>query len=684
MSFLVLFSMFLCAIVFTVIFALFLFKFQRQIQRFSVTLFALVFFFGVVLYFLGYVPYSTDFTVILTTFLRSIVSAASMFVLSNNYNDIFSIGNWVISEPLFNITFFLTHIAAIFVTATAAFSIFGNKIVSSIRLFFKFDKDLYIIFGANEKSISFAKGLLMNHQDSRFVQFIDQNFESQYSEEILRIGGSFFEESLTDNTIINKSMAGRIALNSWRNHKKIFVVAFTEDDIININIISELFRFAKTKKLNSEKISFYLQAKSGKAEKYFGEFLNDYKNLDDEETYEVSIFNEADLAIQSLLNEHPLHQFLPKIEGTNIPKESPSVLIIGFGNVGKFALLELIQRGQFGPFQANGLIFAKNPFSATIIDRNHLNFNWQYQMHYPLLKDFYHLEFVNCDVKSQEFQKLLSKQYHYILIALGDDLLNMEVSNDIERYYDELGQQPFIAVNLTNKNNLIGSDSKARKVEHVVYFGDYDEVFTQEIIIGEERYMNAKLIHLSYENYRSKNNLTEGFIPKTAQMASCEWKKVDYFSKQSNLAAAVHMNIKLYLSNIEIVPKETVSETDNATMSTLDQYLSAEMIEYLAETEHMRWNAFHITRGWRTMRLEECKSYATRKDNISCKHIAIVDWTLLDSVNDYLKNVDQSYSGDLKSLDREVVLNIPKHFYDPEMQYDSGLRLKIKGNEGML
>lgn len=108
----------------------------------------------------------------------------------------------------------------------------------------------------------------------------------------------------------------------------------------------------------------------------------------------------------------------------------------------------------------------------------------------------------------------------------------------------------------------------------VYYFGQYEDILTEENVKTDNLYKAAKKLNYAYAvkyqtcpmAYKTEEENTES-----------EWKKLDSFTKGSNITAASYHEIRLL-----IMKENGITEPDDS----------------LAEMEHIRWCRYHYLNHW--------------------------------------------------------------------------------------
>jgi len=321
-----------------------------------------------------------------------------------------------------------------------------------------------------------------------------------------------------------------------------------------------------------------------------------------------------------------------------------TAIITGFGTVGQSALLRLIMNGQF----------VGGKMRALIIDKNIDDLRDCFLHRYPALQLCCDLEFYNFDVNCDKFFDLLknTENVDYVVIALNDNDLNKRTALDIELHFNRKDKKAMPVIAVADKN---GCQHKKEKNEKIFTFGCCEEIYKESVIIREENDRIAKAINDTYRKlYGGKY-----------------WHELDCFLQESNRASADFIPAMIYLVN----PKLTIEEVRNKETLTDDKNLA----EILSQTEHLRWNAFHLAMGYSPITIEKMhqrfKEYKgepnpdkqldfARRDSIDKLQVCIVTWDELDIVSESYRELEnlagKKPKRDFKNNDRDIIGNLPK------------------------
>lgn len=629
---LALFSILICSIL--------LAGFEKKVKRLSKLLVIPTLCGGLFVYLVGYWPYTgtilenVNLTDMLVSLLRAVFSTGRMFIIENDFNDINEI---LKNNQFYLLAFGMVHVTALMITAVTAVSLFGERIIISFRLLLKSFQTKYIIYGLNENSLIFAKSLL-NAGHKRCVVFITGGTESALSDKAKDLGAI-----VIDSDIMGLSSLKRIGIRKGINKRsssggrQVYLIPFTEDETVNINIVLKVMREIKDPGIQ-ERLHIFVRTKAYSVDQVF-----DTENQKNGTDFDVSIFDEADIAVRQLMEQNPLYEVTDIDCKEAVVKSDVTVLLAGFGDIGRQALKKIICSSQFVGSRTKYII----------VDNNVSNIVGVLKNKHPELMDKYDICMVDADVREERFFDLLrskAKELNYIVVALGQDSLNIETALGIKDIFDRDpksdGKQPIIAVNIRNTEELVrySISEKGTSCGSIGIFGQAEAIFTEDIIINESMDIMARAINTFYNS-------------ASPQQAN-DWHKLSSFTKESNRAAALHIRTKLELVGLKMSKKE-VAEGRNEIIDTsekLKQYLGEKRLNSLAECEHLRWNAFHFTSGWTTWKLEETGKADKPKDPVRRRHACLVAWDALRNVAEAFGKENPEY---YQHLDTDQVLHIP-------------------------
>ncbi len=282
------------------------------------------------------------------------------------------------------------------------------------------------------------------------------------------------------------------------------------------------------------------------------------------ETIPVNLicFNKYENISRLYWNEYPLRTDLGYDE---------KIVLIGTGKFGSYILEHALER------------------NVVRVDQSveyHLFGDWkQFKLEHYRLSEFFSLDkksekrdslFFHDDSWMEE-KEVLEKASR-IIICDDDEKSNLMVFSKLRKYFVLKNPDAKVHVLSSQMINDTGVDT----------FGTAEEVYSEEFVLKEKLSRVAMDMHSVYQ---------------IENKGACEWNQLSEFKRQSNLAVADHMDIKLKLVN--------ASSAGDAYYKYIE--LSDEEKLKLWHLEHDRWMRFHIVNNWH---FAEKRNDAVREHNL--------------------------------------------------------------------
>jgi len=568
--------------------------------------------------------------------LRGMFSAARMLSINDDHSVLLEIHGtqWLTENVFLQIIFWLCHVAAVIIVNIALFSLFGRKLTDKYRLYFGLHNELYVIKGSDKNAFLLAENIVMHDgtfkrpDTKRLIVFLlqEDDDEKKIYENAARFNGIV--------KVINRNNNLESCLNTFglngKNMKKFYVVLMSDDASLSDDT-RRVLEHAKRNNIAPDNLNVYVLTSSEWNRKKTETVIED---TEQKYPYTIHIMSEVDLVTREMIRTHPPYKCDLQFKDGKAARNF-TVMILGFGTIGQQALLRLIMNGQF----------IGSRMRAIIVDNNINNLSKYFMHRYPGLNLCCDIDFSNnFDVQSKDFFSLLDKEapdLNYIVIALSDDELNKQTALDIQMHYDRknINELPFVAV--SEKNGVVRA---VKQDEKIFVFGCREDIYKESMIIREELDVMAKAVN---DTYNGEN-------PSEVTL----WHDLDWETQESNRATADFIPAMLKLAEI------TKDELVNKTLLTDD----VDLAETLAKTEHLRWNAFHVARGWRSISIDGMNQhFAANSDKKLCRnnskarfHVCLTSWDELDRVNEAYSLIIQDVV-DFKKYDRGITGRIPKY-----------------------
>ena len=526
--------------------------------------------------------------------------------------------------------YFTIYFAAILTSAFAIFHFLPRRWFSSIWLttnqYKSTNKKSHIFVGINPASLHLAGNIDNDSYDGDII-FIDTPDEQDYPQgiSIWDFLSTFFKDKKDkvnlDKYVVLKSGKGLRKLCLWLQNKDNKIYFLSENQNKNLAMLEELLRFkdsTKCKELGlSVQCHMYCHAKKEG-------LVNRYDTIADKGN-QVTVVDSSFLAVESMKKDKS-GDLLP-VKYVDVAEKDKRKLgyvtsdfncaVIGFGETGKEALKFLYEYGAFPSENKK-----KSPFKCHIFDKVGLSHSWNHDLTAYRDPDVEENEavFYPYDINSAEFWKEMKRIIHklnYIVVCLGDDKINMQVAIDLAEFAvingRDLSDKFVIAVKQTEPCTLANTTLKSAKVAFnncIKEFGLPENIWTMDVISNEEMTQEASKFYTSYVN------LSERLDRIMAEANGYEYKKTTWEDRNEKLKTAeyptrckilrqisqdfsncMHKNTKKALCSLGQEAADEIYDVNDANKHSKDS--NADVLEYLAIGEHLRWNASQIIMGYK-------------------------------------------------------------------------------------
>lgn len=544
---------------------------------------------GVFYMFLG----RTDFTVVSATPLQDVALAAPLF--------------W------------LAHLAAFYATASATITSIGAEALKKLRLWLVCRGDLYIIYGVNTDTTSFAKDLAAQTRGT--IVFVDPAPDASCTGAVQK---SYVLRTDGAATSASEKFARSIGIRS--GHRKITLYALSKDQVSNLRYATNLLKTMEKLGVASERTSLVIlgaqEAQAASLQTLSGRYGYGF----------VTAFREAELAARLLVHKYPPCEQIC-FDGQGHAQEDFEALIIGFGQTGQAVLRSLVMNGQFV-----GSTFRCNVFAPNCTDVSGFLTSTCRE-----LLSHYDIQFHPCDARSSRMYEFLEKNARtlkYIAVCTGNEGLNREITADLLQYLQWLECE--IPVYQCSHRGIQCSTN-------ATVLSDEAGLYVPETLRYEKLDRMAMSVNQYYHSGSKKTALEN-------------WMECDYFSRMSCRAAADFF--PAVLRSAGIGEKQVLEQGFRP---------EGELLETLGKMEHLRWCAFHYCMGYTLM---DAGEYARREDAYRVQlargekptvrigknpaartHACLIPWEELDALSQR-ENAITSGRVDYKYLDKQNVLAI--------------------------
>lgn len=174
-----------------------------------------------------------------------------------------------------------------------------------------------------------------------------------------------------------------------------------------------------------------------------------------------------------------------------------------------------------------------------------------------------------CDVASISFVDKIRKitDATYVLVALGDDDININTAVNLRMYFERMKIHPVIQAivyNSQQKKALMGLRNYRGQEYDIEFIGDVESSYSESVIIDSELEEDALQRHLKWGN-------------------EDEFWTYEY-NYRSSMASAIHMKARIQCA----IPGADKKEAD----------LTGRERKIIETLEHRRWNAYMRAEGY--------------------------------------------------------------------------------------
>ena len=342
---------------------------------------------------------------------------------------------------------------------------------------------------------------------------------------------------------------------------------------------------------------------------------------------DLYLLSQEQAVVQDFICQHlplaRLRQLEPAPEPGHIfrPREPFSLCVIGFDSFSREFLLQTYENTAFTT------ISGKPALDVLVVDRELDDKKAAFLNDFPRFARMSCVQWLDAHIPSEAlFQTLSARKFHQVLVAVPDTEENIRLAIRLRRLFARCfpdQPRPQLVVALFQEDQ--GAVALLRSDNDVIFQQVNQRQFTCEKLIARSADRQAEEIHQRYQH----NSL---FSPR--------WRELGSFTQNSNRAAVWDIPNKLLLAG---------------EVSALDRQAREALFWELAQYEHLRWNAFHFSRGWlplpqEELTREEREQYRTKRPGEK-RHICLVDWDQLDTL-------PQRKPGLLKQYDYENVAGL--------------------------
>ena len=416
---------------------------------------------------------------------------------------------------------------------------------------------------------------------------------------------------------------------------------------------------------------------------------------------QINVLREEAIVSRRFLIDHPM------LDCPNVRVEDPErasvagefrVLVVGFGLQGERLMGDMICDAQF-PNGKGGRV----PISVDVVDKDDTAFGW-WKANCEVARTRYGINFENCVAGSEVFWKLLASRsvYNRIVISTQDDIVNLRLANDIANYYAKRHRMDYATLRDTIfarvRRPLLSKVLCGGETDRYQLFGDVLDTYSPKWLLNDLWDNGAKFINgvwnAAYDDdFRKLPKGTDEirWYQDNRDREERYWALRPMFEKESSRASFLHMRNILRLIGYECRLDKPTDENAKKVWREIPESQKGELKrvagnamcrERLAESEHLRWMAFHFVRGWEKWsptvdeieKLSNGGADGVEPNSMKKRahiHANLEDFANLDAIDEKFNAVNRKNGKDLvnsRNKDRNIVYGI-------EAVYAAGLRV---------
>ncbi|MBE6756475.1 MAG: hypothetical protein E7555_08470 [Ruminococcaceae bacterium] len=478
---------------------------------------------------------------------------------------------------------YMTWVTVLFVLApvfTFGFilSLFKN-LSAYLKYFCAYFKDTYVFSELNDKSLALANDLRRKKKDAAiiFTDVFEDNEENIYEliENAKEIGAICFKKDMLVIDFKNHSV-----------NKGIYFFAIGNNETENLNQSLKLIENYR------ERSNTHIYVFSAKIE---SEIL---LTSVDKGKIKVRRINNVQSLVNRVLYEGGEILFESAAK-TSDGTKNISAVVIGMGRHGTEMVKALAWFGQMDGYSLEINAFDKDPlaeekFIATAPELMSPDYNGVTIDGEAQYKITIH---PGIDVESISFVKEIAKLRNatYVIVALGNDDVNVNTSINLRMYFERMKIHPVIQTivyNSQQRKALCGIKNYGNQEYDIDFIGDVESSYTEDVIIDSELEEKALEIHMKWGEEE-------------------EFWTYEY-NYRSSMASAIHMRARIKCG----IPGAEKKEEE----------LTPEERDIIEVLEHRRWNAYMRAEGYV---YSGSKDKSSRND-LAKMHHDLIDYTSLD------------------------------------------------------
>lgn len=552
---------------------------------------------------------------IFTNILRAVMDSCRIFAGSNNWSEL---KNAFIGKPVLEGCFWLVHLLAMTTSASAIIVSLGAGLLRKIRLRLFRMRDIALIFGLSEKTLEFGRELA--EKEKTAILYVDNRSVPGLHSAVEQMGAIFRTDA--DACSGNERFLKSLGLKPGKRKLRLF--ALDASVISNQQFAEGFMGSLKKQGILPEQTALTILSTAD-------ETATALQNGPDQYGYgSVTFVSEPDMVARILIRTYPPYKTL-RFDETGKALTDFHAVVIGFGRIGQAVLRQLIMNSQFHGSTSRIAVFAPD---------YEKQMGWLSHECREMLNR-YNITMYPYDGRSRQLYDYVAENIdtvNYVAICAGSEAVGLEIGEPLQLFL--LRRNCSAPVFICSGKGVHHHSMEDHIMSHKIY--------TPEILCSDQIDRMAMVLN---QTYAKKGDIREN------------WKKCTYFERMSSRASADFYDALLYCAGV--TPEQARAHWDP----------QGALMENLAASEHLRWNAFHYCMGFRPMTEQEFQEraavylsekkkdpdtkYRITKDMDKRTHACLIPWDALDAYSQK-ENAITGGNADYAENDRNNVRDLAK------------------------
>lgn len=323
------------------------------------------------------------------------------------------------------------------------------------------------------------------------------------------------------------------------------------------------------------------------------------------------------------------------------------------------------------------------PLKIRVYDKNADYLQKKLEAECPELMEHCDVVFHAADARTSELETCVlhpdqgSLDATYVVLAMGDDELNIAAAERLARlfrHHNRYAWMPRILARIQNPSKMevyTNQENSYLEGMGIHFFGGMEEIFADGVLHHSYLENLAFAVALCYSGLlpkqdpmtMSEQQLREYFAQEPVRKERSQFLQSEY-ARRSSMAAALHIPVKLYSCGI-LTADQRIPTVDNARQFQELMEKDPQLLEKLAQIEHLRWNSFMRSEGFVQATWEELMCFYPKlekkdnKDVLGKRHLCLTKWDELDELYRKYLSLDPPEKNNFKDSDFAIVKGIP-------------------------